>query len=235
MESVLNKLMAAAAQGQLGSAIMQYAPNINEQLASDARKAFLRANDARDGNTAMAAASVAAAAYERLGNHNEQLRNAVDALQMEFMKASTIEEYKSVREHGQRLAEQAGKLGGLEFEFRARVVAADAAYFAADAGENDVPWLILTLQDLLALCDKARPFQRTNFFIKFVDLLAASATIGMSRRFLPKDQKTINDLLRGLAKKVDDVIPPDVEFPGNPQQTAKIAERLMRLTDRYAS
>jgi hypothetical protein len=44
------------------------------------------------------------------------------------MKASSVEEYKSVRQHGQLLAEQANKVGGSEFEFRALVVAAAAAY-----------------------------------------------------------------------------------------------------------
>ena len=235
MQNLLKQLLTAAAQGQLAGAMVNNANNLNPQLASEARDTFLKAVNDHDGAAAIAAASVAAAIYGRIGDSTEQLRNLTDVLQMEFMRASTVAEYKDVRHHGQGLAQQADKAKSPEFAFRALVVAADAAYFAAEADTNDVPWLILTLQDLVNICNRAEPFQRTRFFIKFVDLLAASVEIGMSRMFLPKDQVTINGLLRSLATKVDQVIPPDIEFPDNPEQTARIAARLARLTDKYAS
>jgi hypothetical protein len=235
VQNLLKQLITAAAQGQLASAMTQNASSLNNEIASEAREIFLRALQTQELVTAAAAASVAAAVYERLGNHTEQLRNLVDALQMDFMRASTVVEYKAVRHNAQVLAKQAAECGDSEFVFRARVMAAEAAHFAAEVDKDDVPWLILTLQDLLALCDQALLFRKSRFFIKFVDLLAGTVAIVMPRRFVPRDQPTIDGLLRALANKVNVVIPPDIEFPGNPQQTAKIAAVLTQFTDKYAA
>jgi hypothetical protein len=55
----------------------------------------------------------------------------------------------------------------------------------------------------------------------------------MPRLFLDKDQADVDSLLKALAQRVDTLIPPDFEYPNNPQQTAKISAVLTDLTDRY--
>jgi hypothetical protein len=121
-----------------------------------------------------------------------------------------------------------------QLAFNLVVVAADSAFFASEAANNSSDWLMTTLRDLAMACARAQGIKKDFYFVKFVDLLASAVSGAMHRVFSNEDQPQIDFLLTSIAKQVDDLVPPDFEFPNNPQQTAKIAAILADFTDKYA-
>jgi hypothetical protein len=149
------------------------------------------------------------------------------------MVADTPPQYQAVRDQALSLLGLAENAKSRQFAFYATVLAADCAFFIAQGTNNNVAWLVTTLRDLTAVCDRADGFQKDANFVKFVDLLANVANITMHRLFLDKDQADVDSLLKAIAPRVDELIPADFEYFNNPQQTAKITAVLTELTDRY--
>jgi hypothetical protein len=231
MDPEIATLLQAAAQGHLQEELKSH--KLTPQLGAAARQVFDQALAAQRGGDAMAAAYLAASIYQALGDQPNRVANLFDLLQVRFMVADTPPQYQSVREQALSLVGLADNAKSPRFAFYASVLAADCAFFVTQGTNDNVAWLVTTLRDLKAVSERADGFQKDLNFVKFVDLLANVANMAMPRLFLDKDQADVDSLLKALAQRVDTLIPPDFEYPNNPQQTAKISAVLTDLTDRY--
>jgi len=182
----------------------------------------------------MTAAFLAATIYDALGDQINRVHNLVDYLQVEFMVANTVQQYQTVRERALQVLALADVAKSQQHAFYAIVLAADSAYFAAQAANNSSAWILTTLRDLNTVCDRAQGFQKDLFFVRFVDLLGTAVNTAMHRVFSDQEQPEIDSLLRAIGRRIDQLVPADFEFPGNPQQTSKIAAIMTELTDKYA-
>ena len=233
MDLEIKVLMQADAAGRLLQELPMH--KLTPELGAAAREVFDNALEARDGDTAIPAGLLAATIYDAIGDQTNRVLNLVDVLQVKFMVANTVPEYEDVRSKALFVLGLADKAKAPLLAFYSIVIAADSAFFAAEAADNSPAWIITTLGDLTTACGRAKGIEKDFYFVKFVDLLASAVNMAMYRVFAEKDQPQIDLLLTSIAQKVDDLVPPDFEFPDNPQQTAKIAAILASLTDKYAS
>ena len=232
MDQEIKTLMQATVEGRLPETLKSH--KITPELGAAARHVFIEATEAHDGGTAMTAAFLAATIYQALGDQINQILNLVDFLQVQFMVANDVQKYQTVRERALEVLVLADAAKSRQYAFYATVLAADSAYFTAQAANNNPAWILTTLRDLTVVCDRAQGFQKDFFFVRFVDLLATAVNTAMYRVFSNQEQLEIDSLLRAIARWIDELVPADFEFPGNPQQTSKIAAILTALTDKYA-
>jgi hypothetical protein len=231
MDPEIKTLIQALAQNRLREELASR--KLTPRVAAAARQAYGEAMESRVADTAMAAAFVAASIYESLGDRVNYIRNFFNCLQVQFMLANTPQEYATVRERLLELVNLADDAKAPQLAFNAIVLASDSAYFAAKAANDDISWFLTTLRDLNTACQRAQGVQKDDTFAKFVDLIANTANIGMTRYFASNIQSEVDSLLSSIAGKVDDLVPAEFEFPGDPQQTSKIAAILAQFTDKY--
>jgi hypothetical protein len=232
MDPEIKSLLQAVTDGRLQEELKSH--KLTPQLGAAVRQVFDEALAAQRGGDAMAAAYLAASIYQALGDQTNRVANLFDFLQVRFMMAGTPPQYQAVREQAMSLVGLADDAKSPRFAFYASVLAADCAFFVTQGTNDSAAWIVTTLRDLNAVSERADGFQKDLNFVKFVDLLANVANMAMPRVFLDKDQADVDSLLKALAQRVDTLIPPDFEYPNNPQQTAKITAVLTDLTDRYA-
>lgn len=237
MHPVLKQILD---QGSAGPKALEEAVNRNRakltpQIGVEARQLFTDALARREGQTAMLASVAASLIYDKLGDQFNALKNRIDYVQLEFIQAQTVEEYRRVRELCRALMEQARRLPAPDLEFQAAVQAADSAYFAWKASTNDVKWLISALEDLVVACERYAGENKGGQLAKLSSLLAATVDQSMSRLFADEQQKQIDSLLRVIASLVENVIPADFKFPNDAVKTSQIATAITTLVDRYGS
>lgn len=238
MDSLIEQLLHAASgkEGHLEQELDKHRQRITPQLGAAARKLFEEAFDARDGNRALAAATVASVIYRRLGDQANEVRNLIDSMQLQFMRAERVEEYSRVRDNSRQLMALADGLPSPPMAFKAAVLAADCAFFASESttiGPANEDWLVITLRDLVLACDRAKGVEHNVWFVKFVDLLSTAVDRAMTRFWADAEKDQVAALLRHIAAAVEALIPADFKFPGDAVQTSKIAAVLTQLADEY--
>ena len=195
MDAFLVELMQAAEQGpeHLMGLLDRNRNKISPELATAARQVFKQAISADAGATALLATLVASGIYSCLGDRLNLLRNQMDFWQLHFMEAETAEQYSLVRENFQWSITKADELPAPALAFEAAVLEAECAYFGAEAttGPRSEQWLLTTLRDLVAACDRASAVEHDAVFLKFVDLLATAVDRGMSRVLLGPEGRNL--------------------------------------------
>jgi hypothetical protein len=98
---------------------------------------------------------------------------------------------------------------------------------------NDRAWMKTSLADVVAAFDRAAGHEKDGNFLKLVDLAATVVNNVMTWVLFDQAEQERRGLLQRVAAQVDQLVPADFEWPGNPQQTSKIAAILAQLSDNY--
>jgi hypothetical protein len=214
---------------------------LRPEVAEAAREDFKRAANQGQAGLAYHAAMAAATIYLRLGDRPNALLNRFDTLQMLFMGANDPDEYDDVRQQILEVHEMARGIDDERIAFRSLVLAADTAWFAAQAAaggtlEGLEPRLVGTLQDVLAALGGVeaaaqQPDERV-WVERLASLLAAAVDAAMST-YWRTAQDDIDGLLPQLAAAAD-ALPIDLTFEQEgPQKQASVAAVLEDLERRY--
>lgn len=236
----LDDLYRATAQGRTSEFLDSYPEFVTPEVARELREAFREAVADRP-LFAEVAAAAAASVHLRLGNRAEAMTNQLDFLQIEFMKAQQRDEYAWVRDAALESSQRAAEISAPEIAFHARVLAADCAYFAAQAGSDPGNEMFLTaLRDTVEIMESlARgeysPGNDKVWFERLVSMCGAVAGDAMGRYWPKGTDAQVKKLLIRLAPTVDRVIPVDFAFhqAGNPEKTSQYAQVFTDLMDEY--
>jgi hypothetical protein len=238
LDALLADILASGSKGPEGleAALERHRTRLSPDLAEAARDVFRRSFEQHDARKALIAIVAANGMYRRLGDTENALRASIDVEQLRFMITDRPEDYESIRHNAQLLIAAATDVPAPTLAFRAAVLAADCAYFISEAGgPRRTEWLFTTLEDLLIASERARSGLDQKWLVKFVDLLASATSRAMNGLYVDEDADRQRSLLTRLAAAADELIPADFKFPGNADQTARIAAVLTELASEYGA
>lgn len=234
-QDLVSVWMEAFYKGELKACLNSQADQITPALAERARNIYENAyfGTPQDEPKAIAAILVAVALYERLGQHRNQIASQIDSLQIFYMRAKVPDDYKFVRDQIFPLQGYSDSMGELDLSFQLQVLAANCSFFAFKANDFDLTWLKTALIDILAVCQRAPGFEKTDAFANLVDLVANAAKRAITRVMPDEDRKQANESLRALAAAVNKLVPVDFVYRNDAEQTSRINYWLDQLNQGY--
>jgi CHAT domain-containing protein len=172
----------------------------------------------------------------------EQFATRIEKIQAEFELAETPQAYREVRDHALLLLAGADKSNQAGVAFAAAVLAANCTYFTIPAGQRsqDKRWVMIELSDLATAARHIGTSPDLLWFERYVNLLAASVD-HIDSGVLPRIDKSIEDLLRLLAKSSEQTIPPDFHYRATrrrgqgSEEDIQTGKSLARLSQRHGS
>lgn len=229
---------AAHDPAKLSESLALHVNEITPELAIEARDVFDQALDASQTGLARAAIWVATMIHLQLGNRYEALKAMIDFHQHEFMAANTAEAYVAVSESCDSLIPKAKEITALDLVFRAALVAADSAFYAANSSSTEKerqPWLLNAVRQLVVAADNWQSSLGTNWLRKFATLLGATIDEVEQRLWSETEQEEIRVATRRLTAATEESLPAIFEFPGEPEKTATLARFLARLSYQHGN
>lgn len=241
----LKDLYASVADGTLGDYLDAHPELIDTAVAETARGDVLAATEAGRTDVVYVAATSAAFIYLRLGQRVEALTNQLDAMQALFMVAEDAEAYQRTRLAALTVGGQALEISAAAIAFRAQVLAADCAWFAAELVDRFGPEreeaegrLLLALSDVADAAELSGPLAddpgQAGWIVRLASLLSAVAEAGMEQPWATERALPARTALRGLARAAEQ-LPLELSFDGagGTEKSAQVASILAELDARH--
>lgn len=194
-----------------------------------------------DLNLARWGAYLCAFAHLSRNERYEALETFIDYHQVRFMLAETVEAYEEVRTSGIELSSKAELRQANDLAFRAAVLAADSAFFAAQV-ETDRDarrqWQLNSVEDLVLANRFAAHYTSEVWFARYVSLLSHTASQVASRFYGDEAEEKIKGHLKDITSTVERIVPVGFQFHppvGGLEKTIAAARSLARLSYRYGS
>jgi hypothetical protein len=238
MNPLLDELLQAARQpAGLDTRLKTHAARLTPELATEARAVALQALQEQRGGAAMVAYYLAALINLRLGRREPALVSYLDYHQVRFMAANTLEAYAAVEHDAQEVARLAGQIGAHTLRGRGLVLAADAAYWAAEvAPPKDQDAKITSGLVLLATAaSEAHIELEGTWYDRTISLLAALIAKVRGSVFLQVQDSEAAEPLRRLAAWAEAHVPVEYTVPGDSAKTNVVARELAWLSSHHGA
>lgn len=207
--------------------------SLTPALAAGVRELFVSFLETDQFDNAELAASVLAVLWLRLGNFHEVLRNRLDHLQLQFMRAESAEEYGEVRAQALDTLGKAVDLDEHEFAFRAAVLTADASFFRYQAGGKAQGLSAsLVLADLVAASHRAHRVAGSRWLPRFVSLMAGAVQAILSERLPAEEQAHADRSFRQLAAEAGRLLPARRHLSDDLEKAAQVDALLKDFVDK---
>ena len=174
--------------------------------------------------------------HQRRGDANGLLKSQLHHTEVMFMVAQTTDAYEDAHQLARNVAGHAVQAGFTDIAFHAFALAADAAFWGADAAPDDATkhrWLQTAIATALEI-DSLSPAQNGNAtWQRFVSSLVATYQTVMEQAW-GSEQAAVDQSLRRLASLAERLIPVPFAFE-DAKKTAHVARHLADLSMRYGS
>jgi hypothetical protein len=235
LEAAQQFVRALSESGDLEAFMEQHQAELTPVLADDVHALSKEALKAGAFDYASFAANTAGSVNLRIGRRAEALACHLLALQGDFQRATTVDEYEAVRSELLTTEERAdGVEGADQTKFEARGFAVQSGYFACEAATSPEPAESLirrSLEDLVALLDgqpSPLPPERITLLMAF-----AYPTLDLATARVWLDEGGgIDAALSRIAAEIEGAIPEDAQLSEDPSRDAGMTEVLARLATR---
>ena len=226
MSKLLDALFQSAGSGApaLKAKIEQLGAALTPSVADEARESYKGAMTHQQLHLAFSGAIVASFLYLKFGQKKPSLEAHLDWHQILLVEATTVESHRVVHEGARDIVLASREIQERDLMFHARVLAADAAYFASKAAGEDKAqkekWLATALEDLLAVFAERSDVADAGIWSQRLIGCLTATVEEIENSGLGKRPEILAALWQ-LAILVN--VPVDFTIPGDPEKTERIA------------
>lgn len=235
----LEPLYRAVADGRLTEHLDAHPELVTPEVVAACREDVPGAARAGRPDISWVAAMAAAYLQLRLGDPLGSITSRLDAVQARFMMTDDVDGYAATREESLQVGDLGEQVGSATHVFRARVLAADCSYFAAEQSD-DAGLLLRALDDVGSAAETANGLtddpQQAVWMARLASLLAATVNEAWGRARPRAEKEGVDAAMRRIAAGAENLpLEMDFEGRGGEATAAQVASVLAELESRYGA